>query len=983
MKKLLIILGVLVALLVIAYVIGTRSGVVKAVVLPRIGAALNARVDADSIGLSPFSSVEIHNLTIVPNGAEPLAKVDLARVRYSLWDLIRGRMNFDEILVSNPTVTVVQKADGTSNLDPVLKRLEENARTGTEKPAGSAPQVNLTRVRVENANLSYRATAADGSTRSAEINRLAIQVRDVRNGGKGHLEVAGGLKFDQHPGAGPGGTGMAGVQAQIDGAFDVTFAADLFPTTATGRTEMQVQQAVGTLADYQGFTGVLSVDLTPTELKRLALEFSRNGNALGSITANGPLNLAQKEGHVQVEVAAIDRNVLNLVGTPMGLDFVDTRFDSSNRIDIEAGGQRYGIRGSVTGARFGVRKGALAMPPVDLKEAHELSIDLGAEAIVVRGFSLAATQAGREILQGRIAQPMEIRWATNHPPLPDATIQLSLNALQLTDWSALLGAGTRGTVNARADLGIRRGGQDLVLDGTTAVNGLTGEFAGSGVTNLTLHAVAQATVPNFANAAERRLSGRAEVTNLTGQAAMLTFTPASPLAVGLTLDAGWSEGHLDLRTCELRFTPTARATNSLRVTGTLDLSKPEALKGALAWSADSLDVTPLYDAFAGGPQSAAATNQPPAAPQKEPEPIQLPVESLTLNGKVGKLFLREVEVGNLTADVKIDHSRIDVQPLKLALNGAPVSGSAQLDLGVPGFKYDFKITGDQVPVKPFANSFIPLLKDRIGGTAQAKVDVQGAGITGVNLKKSLAGGLSFGVTNANLKLTDAGSRKGVLSLLTSLLAAALNIRELQDQPIMDLTAQAKLGDGLIAVHEARFRSASIEGGIAGNIPIADDLMKSPLNFPVNLAMNRELAERARLVGAEAPTNSAYVPIPDIASIEGTIGEPSPKIDKVKTALFVARGLGGLLGSRTSSAVLGATNAVGNLIQGIGGVLRGKGDEAGTNAPVTNAVGNLIKGIGGLFGGKKNPPPATNAPPANTNAVKDPKEALPRNAPGKK
>src|SRR5690606_36309410 len=120
--------------------------------------------------------------------------------------------------------------------------------------------------------------------------------------------------------------------------------------------------------------------------------------------------------------------------------------------------------------------------------------------------------------------------------------------------------------------------------------------------------------------------------------------------------------------------------------------------------------------------------------------------------------------------VRIEGSRVTVQPLQLSLNGAPLEGAVQLNLGVPGYEYNIRLTANQVPVKPLASSFIPVLKGRIEGAANASVQIQGAGTTGVNLQKHLNGQLGFAVTNANLKLTDATPRQGILGLLTSLLA---------------------------------------------------------------------------------------------------------------------------------------------------------------------------------------------------------------------
>ena len=55
----------------------------------------------------------------------------------------------------------------------------------------------------------------------------------------------------------------------------------------------------------------------------------------------------------------------------------------------------------------------------------------------------------------------------------------------------------------------------------------------------------------------------------------------------------------------VRLSPTARARNVANLTGDLDLSKTNALRGALKLAAESIDVTPYYDLFAATPPAGA------------------------------------------------------------------------------------------------------------------------------------------------------------------------------------------------------------------------------------------------------------------------------------------------------------------------------------------------------------------------------------------
>lgn len=1070
MKKLLIILGALGVLLVAAYFVVTSSGFLKAVVLPRVGASLNARVEADSIALRPFSSVEIRKLTVIPNGAEPLASVELARVRYRLFAILGGRLELDEVWVGSPAVTLVQKADGSSNLDPILKKLAEGtgAQPAAAQPGPAQPvQLDLKSFRIENGTLSYRSASADGATLEAGLSGLGVTGQNLRNGGTGRLDLTAGLRVDQRPGS--AAAPPAALQAQLAGGFDLGLSSDLLPVSLGGKLEAQLRQASGAFAEFQGFSTVLSAALTPGELTRLTVDFARQGTALGSISARGPLDLTKKEAKLQVEVAAIDRHVLNLLGAAQGLDFTTTRFDSTNRLEVTGGGQRIAVNGSVVGSKVSVKKGDLTLPPVDLAKTYDLAVNLEGQSATIRTFSLTGNQNGREVIRGTLSQPMQVSWAANAGTVPDAAVDLQINDLRLADWSALAGTPLQGSVKASARLGVKGGGKDLALDATSELTGLSGTFASNQVRNLSLKAAANLGISAFADPAKRRLIATATVDDLSGEAAVVRFdryrvaakadvglpegaialnevdlrlregtreggqvtlkgrwdtrqgggdltvaardvneaalrpflqaalgdkqltgvklvadaglkldpkgdvavkatadvrdlvvkdpsgtVPESPLAVGLALDAGGSGSKLTIRQADLKLTPTPRAKNQLGLTGNLDFSKTNALVGDLKLAAESLDVTPYYDLSMGGSKPSAPSSPTPApGPQKEPDPVALPVESLTVDARIGKFFLKEVAAENFVAILKIRGSRIEVQPFELALNGAPVKAGVNLDLGVPGYTYDVKLHADRVPVMPFANSFVPMLKDRIGGAMNAGLEVKGAGVTGTSLQKSLAGGMQFAVTNANLKLTEAASKKGVLTILASLLASALNIPELRDQPIMDITAQAKMGGGRIDLTQALIRSASLEAGSTGSIAIASDLMQSPLDLPVTVALRRDLAQRARLVGADTPTNATYVAIPPLASVKGTLGAPAPEVDKVRAGALAARGLAGLVGGQAGQALGG----VADLVSGV----------SGGGASRSNVVGNVIQSLGGLLGGR----PATNTAATGTIATNAP------------
>ncbi|PYJ99080.1 MAG: hypothetical protein DME23_10495, partial [Verrucomicrobia bacterium] len=144
------------------------------------------------------------------------------------------------------------------------------------------------------------------------------------------------------------------------------------------------------------------------------------------------------------------------------------------------------------------------------------------------------------------------------------------------------------------------------------------------------------------------------------------------------------------------------------------MANTNAGPGKLTLQAESLDVTPYYDLFAGPsntrpaePEKKTKTTPQPAASPVEPDPVALPFQQFTFDAKIDRLYLREIAVSNFLATVKLNHGEVAVKPLQLAFNGAPVSASALVNLAVKGYTYDLWLNADKVPLEPIANTFAP------------------------------------------------------------------------------------------------------------------------------------------------------------------------------------------------------------------------------------------------------------------------------------
>ena len=409
--------------------------------------------------------------------------------------------------------------------------------------------------------------------------------------------------------------------------------------------------------------------------------------------------------------------------------------------------------------------------------------------------------------------------------------------------------------------------------------------------------------------------------------------PSTPLEARAQFDAGVAKSVAQIRQCQLTLTPTARAKNELTLTGTVDYSKSNAITGSLKLASDALDVTRYYELFGEKPKAVetgkpAATNPPPATANVEPDAIPLPFRNFTFGTSLGHFYLRDVDAANIQAVATLDAGRVLLKPCQFTLNGAPVSATADLDLSVPGYKYDLTFSADRVPVEPLANAFSPTYRGQAQGALIASAQIKGAGITGRSLQKSLTGTVNFSFTNANIQI--AGPK---LKAVLTPIAFVLGEQELLRSPLDYVNADLRAGNGQIQVVSFVAHSAAFLAESSGVIPIADVLMDSPLNQDVGVSLARNLASKLRF--SNVPADVAYMKLPTFVHLRGTLGAIDTKTDKAVITGLTLSGVGGAIGGKP-----------GAIIQGIGGLLGGARPAEPENNPATQ------------------PPNATNAPATN-------------------
>lgn len=986
--------GILVVLVVVVYFVATSSGFLTGVILPKVSKSLGADVTVTSAQISPFSHVGLSDLKVQSAGDEPLLTVKEIHANYSLMSIIGGNIAVSEVVIESPVISVIQNADGTSNLDPFTKAAPKSETKATTKstPSESSkpPQIDIKKVALNNATVRLIKKYANGSQDVTEVTGLNFTVSDLKNGQSGKIELAAAITVQK---AAQTNAAAASLQAKLAGGFDLALTPDLKPGSVKGSTTFTVSQATGPLADLNAFATTFNCELTPTDLKEIALRFAKADAKLAEIRISGPFDTAKSEGKLKLEISGIDKQALNLAGAASGMDFGTTTFNSSNDIELSNGGKMISLAGRFDLAKLQVIQKQQTSPTLDLHSDYAVKVDQAASSAVLQTLNLTGMQDSRAFLMVGLSSPMTIGLGGSSSAVGDAALSVVVTNLNLADWKSLAGdAAPGGMLNLVVKLVSQQAGKQLGFQVDTHLDNLTTGTGSAAVNQGNIRVQAGGSVADMklvkldSYQVDVVRQGQPLVTvsgNATFDAASqdadlnvaLQTALAQVLAVpgaGPTDGAVNFKGHVTNKqkkiglTGELALTPTDRAKNTLQLSGDMDVNKADAITGSIKVAAESLDVTKYYDLLSSlkpatnAPTTTTSAAPPAAKPDQEPDAVKLPLKNFTFDLNIGYLFLREVDIANFQTTALLDGSHVVLKPCQLTLNGAPIKATSDLDLSVPGYLYDVAFNADAIPLAPLVDSFAPDRKGQIKGATSIGVQVKGAGVTGANLQKHLDGQFNFATTNMDLAIGNIRS-----PIMTTVINVIVGIPDLiknptatlgswfggthksgfadalTASPIEAITMQASAGEGKVLLKSAEVRSAAFQALASGEIGLAPVLTNSTIAIPVQVTLSRPLASQIGLVDANTPTNAIYVALPDFLKMEGTIGKPVAKTDKLalvalaaKTGGGLLKGIGGAAGSQTSSAI----SALGGLFGGSKSTTTNSTPEKTNSSP----VGGLLK-----------------------------------------
>jgi hypothetical protein len=472
--------------------------VFKSVILPKASQSLNAQIAVDDADISPFSAVTLRGLRVQTTGTEPLLTAQEVRARYKLMDIIKGNINVDEVALQSPVVNVVTFADGTSNLDPLTKTKEQKpkAKEPREKKEEKPPQLDLKKFALNNATVRQITERKDGTRQVIELTGVNITADNLGNSKTGKLGVTADVRFDQGLKSATNGV----LTAKINGKFDVALDAALKPASVAGQTQIDATEAKGAFDQAAGLGVVLSTELTPTELKDASIRFTQRGNALGALVVSGPFNAETMEAKLAVRISQIDRQLLNLAGAAMGIDFNQTSINSSNTVELTQKGRVLSVNGQLALVSFSVTQHGQTTPPLDMRSTYAATYDQTNKTALVHAFALNGTQQGTEFLRGTLTKPMFLDLSKGSNAVDESAFDLVVTNLNLADWRAFAGTNVNlasGKLGMTLNVVSRLAGQNLTLNLATRIAGLTAAAGSNRIDNADVGLSARGTIQDF------------------------------------------------------------------------------------------------------------------------------------------------------------------------------------------------------------------------------------------------------------------------------------------------------------------------------------------------------------------------------------------------------------------------------------------------------------------------------------------------------
>jgi len=467
-SKLPLILGGAVAVLLVLYLVLTSSLFIKGVILPQVGSSLGCELTVEDVSLSPFSSLTLRGLKLTPRGAETLATVVEARVRYGLFAILGGNIKVDELTLDAPVISIVEQPDGTSNLSKLLDGMPKSDKNAAKTTSSGPPKLDVRNVSLKNGSFQLTQVLGASSRRTvADVTGLDVTLDRLANGTTGKLTIAAGGGFAK--------TIADQLHGKASGSFDLALDDKLLPKSVKGSLAADLASATGAFKDSAGLGATLTADATAPEVPH-------------DRPPSRPPPGARRPGHRR-----------GPAGPPTGMDFAQTAVSAAGRVDLAQLGSLVASSGRIVVGRMSMVTTNGATPVVDVDLAYKIQVNLGDKTALIEKVDLSAKQTGRPLVNGSLDRPMNISWDKATPGFREATFALGITGFELAPWRAVAGPSLpSGNVDMTLKVTAENDGRSLKFSLASDLRDVAAKAGGADISGISVSLGATGSVEDFA-----------------------------------------------------------------------------------------------------------------------------------------------------------------------------------------------------------------------------------------------------------------------------------------------------------------------------------------------------------------------------------------------------------------------------------------------------------------------------------------------------
>lgn len=378
-------------------------------------------------------------------------------------------------------------AEGTLSLSTFSGQYKDGAVTGG--PATGKIHVTLAggAAAVKEAHFALEKLTCSSPKRITSLSSAQLDVKNARAGGSMTFTLQ--TKFEA---LSPGDETLA-ARGQIHSDLVVDLNNDFRPVSAKGDATLDGLSGKFAGETLDGLSAVARVDLasvgSSSMLKEGRVSLMKNGTALASITAIGPLHFMEGhhgdvgvEAELDIQAGPVKSNVLNLYFADRKVDFQNTSLGYTGHLSLGKQGTALKAEGKLDASPFAFTSPALpagAWKPAQISADHSVEFDFTKKIATITRLSVDGSQQTKPLLKGNLSQPMTLTWnpAAAASAAGDADFNLQIFSFDIAALAPILGLpadwkASSAIADGNLKVAARNQGKTLAIEGRLGLSNL-------------------------------------------------------------------------------------------------------------------------------------------------------------------------------------------------------------------------------------------------------------------------------------------------------------------------------------------------------------------------------------------------------------------------------------------------------------------------------------------------------------------------------